>query len=139
MKSIIEIMKIKLFSFEDDRIYQQLTFWWKGWGWDKVPPKSHFPHTGIMVENNGQDICSCFLYKTDSAWCILNWFIMNPKAKRENRKGCLDYLIEQSTKIANLMGFQVIDVMIDKDSLIKRLEKHGFNLKEDITRVVKKL
>jgi hypothetical protein len=29
--------------------------------------------------------------------------------------------------------------MIDKDSLIKRLEKHGFNLKEDITRVVKKL
>ena len=62
---------------------------------------------------------------------------MNPEAKRENRKDCLDYLIKESTKIAKLMGFQVIDVMINKDSLIKRLEKHKFSLKENITRVVK--
>lgn len=122
---------------KEENYYQLLTSWCKGWGWSKLPPKSHYSTTGIMVENNGQKICSCFLYKTDSAWCILNWFLMNPKATKKNRIGCLDYLIEQSILIAKLMGFQVIDVMIDKDSLIKRLEKHGFNLKENITRVVK--
>jgi hypothetical protein len=131
------LMKIRLFSFENDLVYQQLSLWWKFWGWKKVPPPKMFPKTGIMVENNGQEICSCFLYKTDSAWCILNWFLMNPLAKKENRKGCLDFLIQEATKIAESMGFNAIDVMIDKERIIKKLKEHGFDLTENITRVVK--
>lgn len=132
-------MKIRIFSFENDLAYKKLCLWWKFWGWKKVPPKNMFPPTGLMVENNGQEIYSCFLYKTDSSWCILNWFLMNPLAKRENRKGCLDFLIKESTKLAKSMGFKAIDVMIDKKRIINKLEQQGFNLKENITRVVKTL
>ena len=131
-------MKIKLFSFNGDEFnYKKLCTWWKFWGWDKVPPKEFFPKTGIMVENNGQDICSCFLYKTDSSWCIINWFLMNPLAKKENRKGSIDFLIKEATKLAKNLGFKAIDVMIDKKSVIGILEKNDFSLKENITRIVK--
>lgn len=132
-------MKICFFSFENDLIYQKLSLWWKFWGWNKVPPAKFFPKTGIMVENNGQEICSCFLYKTDSAWCVLNWFLMNPKAKRENRKNCIDFLIKEAIKIAESMGFEAIDVMIDKQNVINKLKQNGFDLTENITRIAKRL
>jgi len=130
-------MKIRLFSFENERIYKQLTLWWKFWGWEKVPPAKFFPKTGIMVENNSQEICSCFIYKTDSSWCALGWFLMNPLAKKENRKDCIDFMVKEAVKIAKSMGFDAIDIMIDKQNVIKKLEKQGFNLKENITRISK--
>jgi hypothetical protein len=130
-------MRIKIFSFENDYYYKKLTLWWKFWGWKKVPPARYFPQTGIMVVNNNQEICSCFLYKTDSSWCILNWFLMNPLATRDNRKGCIDYMIQEAVKLSESMGFLAIDVMIDKQSVINKLKKHGFIIKENITRIVK--
>lgn len=132
-------MKSRRFSFKED--YKKIYDWWKGWGWKEgaIPLPIYLPPTGLIIENNGQDICSCFIYRTDTIWGILSWFLMNPKATKENRKGCLDFLIKEATKTAYQMGFRILDVMIDKESMIKRLENHGFERAELLTRVIKKL
>jgi len=131
-------MKSRLFDFVLD--YSDICQWWLGWrGWDTPVKSECLPQTGIIVENNGEKLCSCFIYRTDSAWCVINWFLMNPKAKKENRKGCIEFLIKAATKKAKDMGFKYVDVMVDKESVIKKLEKEGYKRAEILTRIIKRL
>lgn len=131
-------MEAKYFSFKDD--YNDLIEWWSGWGWDTYPYLDTLPPTGIIIINNGKKICNCFIYKTDSSWAVINWILINPKTNKQERKGCLEYMIEQATLECKKMGFKLIDIMIDeKVNFINKAKQQGYLATETLTRIIKRV
>ena len=127
-------MLARPFHFEQD--YPVIADWWRKWKWEPVQPK-YLPPTGIMIENNDKMICCCFIYRTDTVWCIIDWFLMNPEAKKEDRKGCLDFLLKEALKKAKSMGFEICDSMVRKESLMKVMEDNGYNRTEVLTKMLR--
>jgi len=131
-------MQATYFSFKED--YYDIVEWWHGWKWKDVPKPSTLPATGIIIKNNGKKICNCFIYKTDSDWVIISWVLINPKATKQERTGCLEFMIKIATEECEKLGFKLIDVMIDnKVNFIQKLEEQGYIKTEILTRLIKKL
>ena len=106
--------------------YDMLCEWWGAWEWPALP-MSFLPETGIIVSNGGEDVAAAFLYKTDSCVCWAENFVSNKDAKRENRKGSIEYLIEVLTKEAKESGFSLMMSSIQHKGLIDKLIKGGYN------------
>ena len=84
--------------------------------------------------------CNCFIYKTDSSWAVINWILINPKANKQERKGCLEYMIEQATLECKKMGFKLIDIMIDeKINFINKAKEQGYLATETLTRIIRRI
>ncbi len=115
-------MQYRFFT-EDD--YAMICSWWESWKWQPIPITS-LPKTGIIVSNGGVDVCAAFLYKSDSAICWLEWFISNPQAKREQRKGSIEYLIDVSADVAREYGFSMILCSLKHENLMRKVEDAGF-------------
>lgn len=106
--------------------YDMLCEWWKSWNWAALPQVC-LPKVGIIVSNGGEDVAAAFLYKTDSCVCWAENFISNKAAKRENRKGSIEYLIEVLTQEAKDSGFILMMSSINHKGLIDKLLKCGYN------------
>ena len=56
-------MEVKMFNKETD--YEEICDWWRSWGLP-VHPKEILSETGITISRGGVNICSSFIYSTDS-------------------------------------------------------------------------
>jgi hypothetical protein len=115
-------MQSRYFSVEKD--YAQVCKWWQAWNWPTVP-EIFLPEIGIVVSNHGIDVCAGFLYKTDSAVCWAENYIMSTEVPRELSKGCVDFLIQRLTKEAKELGFKLMMSSVNHPSLIRKLLKAG--------------
>ena len=101
-------MEIRLFDKEKD--YETLCGWWDDWG--KPPhPKEALSETGVIVSKDGVDICSGFIYSTDSYICWLEHLT-------SNKKLWLLLSEEQRLKILNKLG----------DAIFEKAKEMGFKL-----------
>ena len=113
-------MEIRLFDKEKD--YETLCEWWDDW---KLP--NHHPdalsETGIIISKDGVDICSGFIYSTDSyiAWC--EFITMNKKTTKKQRRGVLEKLFEVMIEKTKAMGFKLIMALGIEDNKFPVLEK----------------
>ena len=97
-------MEIKKFNKETD--YDELCQWWRDW---KLPihPKEILSETGITISKNGVNICSSFIYSTDSYICFFEFAIMNRNTTKEQREGALEMLGDALLSTAKSMGFKL--------------------------------
>lgn len=101
-----------------------------GWGMAALHRRM-LSENGIIVSKNGVDVCSGWLYQTDSKLAWIEWVVMNKKAPKETREGALDFLYESLFNRAKELGFEVVMSIANHSSLIKRL-KNKLGFVEDI-------
>ena len=97
-------MEIKKFNKETD--YDEICQWWKDW---KLPihPKEILSETGITISKDGVNICSSFIYSTDSYICFFEFAIMNKNTTKKQREGALEKLGDTLLSTAKDMGFKL--------------------------------
>jgi hypothetical protein len=97
-----------------------------GWGMAALHRRM-LSENGIVVSKNGVDVCSGWLYQSDSKIAWIEWVVMNKKAPKELRVGALDFLYDTLFNRARELGFEVVMSVANHNSLIERLKnKLGF-------------
>lgn len=87
-----------------------------------VPPSKYLPTTGFIVE----DVACGFLFKTDSAFAILDAFVSNPKEKKTKRNNALDMITTLLLLEAKNAGYDLVKADTKHDVIKFRCIKHGF-------------
>jgi hypothetical protein len=112
--------------------YEMVCKWWKDWNWP-IMAMNFLPTTGLIVSNEEKNLCAAWLYITDSDFCIIDWFISNKKASKEERKGSVEFLIEKLSEKAKDFGFKTIFTWTKNQILIKKLENFGYSKETEVT------
>lgn len=121
------------------RLYQKSDYptvcqWWDEWKWPRIPEDS-LPRIGAITEN-----ACAWLYQTDSDVCLIEWYITNPRLRKEQRAGILEPIVEQLCKTAKALGYQNVMSMVRNPHLIKRLNGINFSSEdENMTLMVRRL
>lgn len=116
---------IRFEFFKPDQHYNAICEWW--YAEDFAPiPLNHLPENGIVIYSGDKMACAAWIYRTDSAFCILDWYIANPEIRKKERSDCLDLLISVSKEYIKKLGHLTIFTMSKHSALVSRLEKHGF-------------
>ena len=98
------MMETKKFNKETD--YEELCDWWESWGLPKHS-KHALSENGIIVSNDGINICSGFIFSTDSYICFFEFATMNKNTTKEQRNGALIKLLDSMVEKAKAMGFKL--------------------------------
>ena len=102
-------MQYRFFNKQKD--YDTLSLWWDNWGLPHHPPEA-LSSNGIIVSKDGVDMCSGFLYSTDSYFSWIEFIMMNKqgmkKFPRTQRVECLEFLGDLLIKRAKQLGFKLV-------------------------------
>lgn len=101
--------------------------WWKAWRFGE-PAFDMLPiNGGIMLSNDGIDVCAGFLYLTNSKAAWVEWIVSNPGVKdRATRKHFLLTLINTLTKVAKEKDNKYVYTSLRNESLIRLYEEAGY-------------
>ena len=77
-----------------------------------------------MIFKNNIPICAGWLFRTDSNTAIAGWNIST--RDREDRKGCIEKLIEELENLAKKLGFELLNYPASNPNLRNKLEKKGY-------------
>jgi hypothetical protein len=123
MSELNETISVEL--FEPSKHYDTVSKWWTEQKWPTLP-LSHLPTTGIVVSYKDKAAAAAWIYKTDSAFCWIEWIVADPEIRHEARNSVLSVLLSSAKMSARLMGFKTIHMSIRNQSLAKRIETQGF-------------
>ena len=98
-------MEVKKFNKQTD--YDELCNWWEDWGLP-IHPKEALSENGIVISKDGINICSGFIYSTDSYITWFEFVIINKKTTKQQREGVLVKLLDCMVEKAKSMGFKII-------------------------------
>lgn len=117
--------------FTQKQDYTELCQWWGFWGWEKSKPSLDLLDNlkyGLMVSENGVNICSGFIYVTNAKkFGLLEYIVSNPNVKnRDLRKSALIHLIECLKQLAAKYGIETLISYLLNDSLINKYLECGF-------------
>lgn len=122
--------------------YETICEWWKWWRWTPVS-KEMLPNNGtggVMIQDNGVDVCAGFLYTTNSSLCKIEWIISNYKVKNKKvRSQAIQLLIDTLSSTAKELGFKVAFTYLLNENLIKKYENCGFINSSKPIEMIKKL
>lgn len=111
-----------------DEDYATLLNWWSANDFP-APPKEFLPEEGrggIMVYKDNIEICSGYLFFTNSKIAWLEFVVANNLYREKDRKEAIRFLISELTQIAKRKGFKAIFTSINHPSLIKHYEACGY-------------
>lgn len=121
-------MIIRKFKQSD---YEMVAKWWTDNGWGHLPPLDVLPTDGYIANNGSTDVSACFaMYSGNSPWVFLTWMVTNKSAPMRDKflglEHCVRYAQEEalSRDKPNFVTFN------QSSSLIKVLEKTGFEKAE---------
>jgi hypothetical protein len=127
---------IRFEFFIPSKHYAEICKWWESQEWSVIP-LDHLPQNGIVVYAGDVMACAAWVYKTDSAFCLLDWIVANPLVRKKERSDCLDLLFEVGKMIANELGFKTIFTTTKNSTLVSRMEKQGFEIQgETMTNLI---
>jgi len=98
-------MEVKKFNKQTD--YEELCGWWEDWGLP-IHPKEALSENGIVISKDGVNVCSGFIYSTDSYITWFEFVTINKKTTKQQRKGVLVKLLDCMVTKAKSMGFKII-------------------------------
>jgi hypothetical protein len=134
----MRLLKTRNIKEED---YNMLLSWWK-WHRFPAPKKQMLPDNGlggIIIQDEGIDICAGFLYLTNSKLCWLEYIVSNPEYKnKENRKIAISLTIKRLCEIAKEIGYEAVFTSVKNPHLISQFESFGFS-KDNATEMALKL
>lgn len=113
--------------------YWQLAEWWAAR--KIVMAEDVLPPTGFIVPG----IAAGFLIKTDTSCCIIEPFIANPRANKEDRDAALNKIMLDLIEEARFLGFKRIFGFSSRESMIERALNCGYVIVEESTTVCKEL
>jgi hypothetical protein len=96
-----------------------------GWGMAALHRRM-LSENGIIVSKNGIDVCSGWLYQSDSKIAWIEWVVMNKKATKELRVGALDFLYNTLFNKAMELGFEVVMSLAHSISFENTLKNKNF-------------
>jgi hypothetical protein len=110
--------------------YDMVAGWWRGHGWDAVPP-FFLPKLGVIAYwaegENKQDAAAAWLYMDNSApVCWLEYMVSNPQCNAGRAVKALRHLDSFLTGEAKATGYAVMLTTCRQDSLVKFHQKNGF-------------
>lgn len=117
---------IRFEFFEPNKHYQEISKLWEIQKW-QVVPLSHLPKTGIVVYSNEKIAWAAWIYKTDSAFCILDWIVASPEIRKNERTETFEFLINEAKRITKELGFSTIFTVTRHEPLIDRMKKLNFS------------
>lgn len=128
---------LKAHGFSSDEHYEQICSWWRAHNWPVLPVEA-LPAIGRVVSHNGVNVCAGFLYRTDSAICLLEWIVSNPDFKdKPTRSDAIDFLIQNLLGAAQKLRPSIVFSYAKNDRLLKRYQDLGFQVSDkDMTHVV---
>lgn len=112
-------------SFSTRQHYEDIASWWRAQNWPEVP-LSHLPPVGFGAIISSKPVCAGFLYINGTALSNFEWIVASPELRREKRTEALNLLFEGIKGAARQAGVESIFLSTRHQSLITRLEKHGF-------------
>jgi len=92
---------MNIVEFKEKEHYGIVSDWWERWkNWKCGPiPANFLSNIGVMVSNRGVFICAGWLYTSNSDIAHCEWIISNPDSSKEDRTGCIEYMMgHMSTK-----------------------------------------
>lgn len=105
--------------------------WWLAHNFPVIPSDA-LPKTGFIAVNEKKEmVCAAWLYSTDSTLAWMEWYISNPLAAKSEISEGLDLVIDKLTEVAREAGFTTIFTSMKHAGLIRRMQKHEFNISED--------
>ena len=122
------MLKIRKLTKTD---YKILNDWWRFWKFPP-PPKEVLPNMGLggkmVVDELGNNICSAFLYNTDSALAWIEFCVSSPYIRdRKIRKEARVFLIKELTNEARERGYLAVFASIKSESLIQDYIEAGYS------------
>lgn len=99
------------------------------------PAQDMIPPTGFIVPG----IAAGFLMRTDTSACILEPFIANPHANKQDRDRALNSIMKDLLDEARSLGYDRVFGFSSHERMIERAVSHGFTIVEESTTVVKEL
>lgn len=112
-----------------EKDYDTICKWWRWWRWKEVARES-LPDNGtggLMVQYNNIDVCTGFLYTTNSNLCHIEWIVSNYEIRdKQIRKECLEALINALTDRAKNLGFKTAFTYLLNDNLKEKFKECGF-------------
>lgn len=99
------------------------------------PAQDMIPPTGFIVPG----IAAGFLMRTDTSACILEPFIANPHANKEDRDRALNSIMGDLIEEARNLGYDRVFGFSSRESMIERAVFQGFVIVEESTTVCKEL
>jgi N-acetylglutamate synthase-like GNAT family acetyltransferase len=125
-------MNIRMFEKTD---YPQVSQWWTEHKWPSIDHE-HLPENGYIVEG----YCAGFIYKTDSAFGLLEFVVANPKTDKDERAEALDLLLDTMIKKAKELKIKSLFTSLEHPKLIERYRKHGFMVSDtNMTNMIMRL
>jgi len=115
--------------------YEALSSWYHKRNVNSVQ-ESYIPKIGFVIEG----IAMGFLMQTDANLGILEPFISNPEASKEDRDMALNVILELLTRTAKEMNYKGVFGFSTSLPMIRRALKQGFIINEvDSSTVFKEL
>ena len=126
----------------DESDYDTLVSWWEKENFTPIP-KQKLPQNGtggLMVFKDDVEICTGFLYTTNSSIAWLEFIVANREYREKDRKDAIQLLITSLCNIAKELGFDTVFSIGQHPSLINHFESLGFSAdKKKSTEMVKLL
>jgi hypothetical protein len=125
--------------FNSNLHFAELKSWWEYWGSSTVFDEGVLSTTGVIITKNNINLCSGWLYRSDSDLGYVGFIIMNPKANREDRIGCIEYLLDVLGMLAKKYGIRILFASIENKNLVDRMVRNGFMVSGNSTNLIKLL
>lgn len=125
------MVKIRKFEPED---YGQLV----QWSADRdvgLPPLDALSTIGLIVD----DVATGFLYFTNSSVALLEGFIANPKADKNDRDSAINWITLNLMDLAKANGVKVLKCESKIETVINRAYNLGFEDKGESRVLIKEL
>tara|TARA_R110000782_G_scaffold100028_2_gene186034 strand:+ start:206 stop:592 length:387 start_codon:yes stop_codon:yes gene_type:complete len=112
-------------EFDDNKDYDEYSSWFNHLGY--APPTRGMLSTLGFTIYKEIDICSGFLYISNSNLAYIEFVIANPKAKREDRKEGVKKLLTHLQDLAKSKGYEIIMIITATPGFSKNLiENFGY-------------
>lgn len=105
--------------------YNIISKWWEAHGWSPVP-EDHLPSIGFIVFSKKEPIATGFLYKTDSAFGVMEWLLADKYSEYADRDQALDLVIQALFTAAKENNIKSIYTTTSHSRLKRRYENNGF-------------
>lgn len=73
-------------------------------------------------------IYSCFFWNTNSTFCVIGFPFSNPHVKYEDKKGGLEFMFEEMSKVAKDGGYEIMWTTSDTGRVIEGMTGAGFKV-----------
>lgn len=96
-------------------------------GWKMNPlHRRMLSEYGVIISKDGHDVCSGWLYQSDSKLACIEWVVMNKKAPKYTREGALDFLYETLFRKAKELDYEVVMSLAHTELFENTLENKNF-------------